>query len=196
MASIKAVGCLALFYHSKWNKRDCKTLRTIYREGNTQLALRRKTSPTLGEGVETTTSLKEGFFTTRNAPEKRLEQVQTNSQELQNGGCVSRVRRKWRGSRSHAMGEQLGITLEGIKSWRRFVSGFIGETWLRRFENMWRSAHSVRWWMPISSSRTRSFIPSLFSQKFGARWADILNVLFLASVFVMFILAFCWPSYS
>ena len=27
-------------------------------------------------------------------------------------------------------------------------------------------------------------------------WADILNVLFLTSVFVMFVLAFCQPSYS
>ena len=111
-------------------------MRTIYGEGNTQLALRRKASPTLGEGVETTTSLKEGFFITRNALEKRLEQVQTMSQELQNGGCVSGVRRKRRGSWSHAMSEQLGVTLEKIKPWRRFVPGFIGETWLRRFENM------------------------------------------------------------
>ena len=31
---------------------------------------------------------------------------------------------------------------------------------------------------PISSSQTWSFTPSLFSRKFGARWADILNVLF------------------
>ena len=82
---------------------------------------------------------------------KELEQVQANSQELQNGGCVSGVRRKRRGSWSHAMGEQLGVTLEGIKPWRRFVPGFIGETWSRRFENMWRSAHSVRRWMPILS---------------------------------------------
>ena len=73
----------------------------------------------------------------------KLQQAQTNSQELQNGGCVSGVRRKRRGFWSHAMKEQLGVTLGGIKPWRRFVPGFIGETWLRRFENMWRCAHSV-----------------------------------------------------
>ena len=88
------VGCLGVFYHSKWNKRGCKTLRSIHEE-NTQQALRRKTSQTLGEDVETT---KEGFSTTRNALEKRQERVQTNSQELQNEGCVSGVRRKRRGS--------------------------------------------------------------------------------------------------
>ena len=96
-------------------------------------ALRRKTSQTLGEDVETTTSLKEGFSTTRNALDKKLQHTQTNSQELQNGGCVSGLRRKRRGSWSHAMGEQLGVTLGGIKPWRKFVLGFIGETWLRRF---------------------------------------------------------------
>ena len=31
-------------------------------------------------------------------------------------------------------------------------------------------------WMPISSSQTRSLIPSLFSRKFGARWAGFLNL--------------------
>jgi len=66
----------------------------------------------------------------------KLQQAQTNSQGLQNEGCVSGVRRKRRGSWSHAMKEQLGVTLGGIKPWRRFVPGFIGETWLRRFENM------------------------------------------------------------
>ena len=63
------VGCLAVFHHLKSNKRDCKTLRTIYGE-NTQLAL-----TNLGEGVEKTTSLKEQFFTTTNALEKRLQQA-------------------------------------------------------------------------------------------------------------------------
>ena len=58
---------------------------------------RTKTSQTLGEDVVTTTSLKEGFSTTKHALEKRLQQAQTNSQELQNGGCVSGVRRKRRG---------------------------------------------------------------------------------------------------
>ena len=66
----------------------------------------------------------------------KLQQAQTNSQELQNGGCVSGVRRKRRGFWSHAMKEQLGVTLGGIKPWRRFVPGFIGETWLRRFKNI------------------------------------------------------------
>ena len=45
---------------------------------------------------------------------------------------MSGVRRKRRGSSTHAMEEQLGVTLGVIKPCRRFVPGFIGETWLRR----------------------------------------------------------------
>ena len=52
----------------------------------------------LGEdGATIIASLKEGFSTTKNALERRLQQAQNNSQELQNGGCVSGVRRKRRG---------------------------------------------------------------------------------------------------
>ena len=72
--------------------------RELYGVENTQLALRRKTSQTLGEdGATIIASLKEGFSTTKNALERRLQQAQNNSQELQNGGCVSGVRRKRRG---------------------------------------------------------------------------------------------------
>ena len=97
------VGCLGVFYHSKWNKRDCKTSRSIYKE-NTQLALRRK-------DVETT---KEGFSTARNALENRLQQAKTNSQATEWRVCVRSEEEKKRILKS-CHGEQLGVTLGGIK---------------------------------------------------------------------------------
>ena len=44
------------------------------------VALRGKASQTLGEDVETTTILKEGFSTTKNALEKRLQQATSSDQ--------------------------------------------------------------------------------------------------------------------
>ena len=55
-----------------------------------------KTSQTLGEDVEKTTSLKEQFSTTTHAPVKRLQQAQTNSHAADSG---VRRRKSW----SHAI---------------------------------------------------------------------------------------------
>ena len=53
----------------------------------------------------------------------------TSLDQFPRASCVSGVRRKRRGSWSHAIGGVAGVTLGGIKPWR-FVPGFIGVTWL------------------------------------------------------------------
>ena len=188
----EVLGCLGVFYHSKWNKRDCKTSRTI-RRGEYPAGTVKKDKPNFRR-CRKNCKFERGILYYKKCSGKRLQQAQIDSQELQNGGCMSGVRRKRRGSWGHAMGEQLGVTLEGIQPWRRFVPGFIGETWLRRFENMWRSAPNVRGWNANFIKSNMKLHPIPVQPKVWCQVSRYIECSFSQQVCLYCL--YCWPWYS
>ena len=114
----------------KMEQERLQGIENYLRRGEYPAGTEKKDKPNFRRRYRNNYKFEGGILYYKKCSGKRLQQAQTNSQELQNGGCVSGVRRK-RGSWSHAMGEQLhgghfgrDKTLEKICSrfhWRNMV---------------------------------------------------------------------------